>query len=306
MTSRPNAEGRLPRIWRFLQKPWQEKAKWARFRWSAALAGIPKLTRLPFGVWWVVRSAYIDEMIRQGRFEKAELNFLRQYLRPGMTVLDLGAHNGFYTLLASKCVFPNGRVFAFEPSPRERRALIQHSRLNRCRNVTIEDVAVGKEAGEADLFVIQGKQTGCNSLRHPASDVPPSWIPSRVQVISLDEWINDHLIGSVDFVKVDVEGGELDVLLGAKALLERVPRPLFLVEVQDMRTVQWGYPAKEIIVHLQRKGFKWFRLLPGGSIREFTLSDGDLEDNFLACPKEREPELRKFANSGNHDLKKDE
>ena len=63
----------------------------------------------------------------------------------------------------------------------------------------------------------------------------------------------------MDFIKLDVEGAELDVLKGADLLLNRRPRPVILAEVQDVRTQPWGYRARDI-QHLSHKGYKWFRL----------------------------------------------
>jgi FkbM family methyltransferase len=77
----------------------------------------------------------------------------------GMTVLDVGAHNGFYTLLASKKVGPSGRVIAFEPSPRERQRLLSNLWINRCSNVIVEPVALAEEDSVATLFVVSGAET---------------------------------------------------------------------------------------------------------------------------------------------------
>jgi FkbM family methyltransferase len=86
-----------------------------------------------------------------------------------MTVLDVGAHNGFYTLLASKRVGPTGQVIAFEPSPRERQRLLSNLWINGCSNVIVEPVALADEDSVATLFVVSGAETGCNSLRPPAA-----------------------------------------------------------------------------------------------------------------------------------------
>jgi glycosyltransferase involved in cell wall biosynthesis len=97
-----------------------------------------------------------------------------------MTVLDVGAHRGLYTLLFSKTVGGKGRVIAFEPSPRECRRLEKHLSFNRCSNVHVERSAVGSEADEADLYLADGFQDWCNSLRPPA--LPDSTSIVRVRV----------------------------------------------------------------------------------------------------------------------------
>src|SRR5882762_7447241 len=190
------------------------------------LPGMPLPIPLPFGAWFLARNDYMGGAEMHGGFELAERAFVGRFLRPGMTALDIGAHHGLYTLLASKRVGPSGRVFAFEPSPRERKALRWNVRMNRCKNVVIEGLALGNEEGEGSLYVVDGHETGCNSLRPPALTGETS--PIQVRVTSLDGWLGTHLAKSVDFIKLDVEGGELSVLQGAQRLLEGRPRPIIL------------------------------------------------------------------------------
>ena len=239
--------------------------------------------RLPFGALWLLRKDNLGEQLRAGTFESAELVFVARFLRPSMTALDLGAHQGLYTLLASKRVAPGGKVFAFEPSPRERRALRLHLVLNLCWNVTIQRLALGNENTEANLFVVQGSQTGCNSLRPP--DVLSGISSVRIRVTRLDDWLESQKIGQVDFIKLDVEGAELDALKGAERLLNRKPRPVILAEVQDVRTQPWGYPAKEIIQYLASKGYKWLRLRESGTLDELEITANEFEGNFVAVPR---------------------
>src|SRR5260370_10716997 len=105
----------FPRAWRFLHKPWPEKRRSFYLQWAQSFPNTPAPLRLPFGAWWLVRNDNAGRPITEGKFETAELAFVKRFLKPGMTVLDLGAHHGLYTLLASKCVGRDGRVIAFEP-----------------------------------------------------------------------------------------------------------------------------------------------------------------------------------------------
>jgi FkbM family methyltransferase len=288
-THASEGSGRLFRAWRFLQKPLAEKSRSVFVRWTRIFPNIPAPILLPFGAWWLVRKDTAGQPISEGRFETAEVAFVDRFLRPGMTVLDLGAHHGYYTLLASKRVGAQGKVFAFEPSPRERRALRLHLILNRCANVSVQGVALGDEEAKSDLYVVQGIQTGCNSLRPPIAVSGTSRV--SVRVTQLDGWLQKKNIQGVDFIKLDVEGGELAVLKGAERLLARQPRPIILAEVQDLRTRPWGYPAKDILWYLAERRFKWFSLLEDGSVQEMDLSPNGFEGNFVACPDESVPRL---------------
>jgi FkbM family methyltransferase len=285
-TNKPLANGMLRRAWRFLQKPADEKSRSFYERWKRLFPGIPVPVRLPFGAWWLARNDYSGRAILEGQFENAEFAFVGRFLRSGMTVLDVGAHHGFYTLLASKRVGPQGRVFAFEPSPRERQALLRHVKVNRCKNVTVEGLAIGSEEKDANLFVVQGSQTGCNSLRTPASDVPGALISTPVHVVRLDDWLERRGVDGVDFIKLDVEGGEIEVLKGAERLLLRRPRPVILAEVQDIRTQQWGYEAKEIITSLHQKEYQWFCVSEDGSLGPLDTTATNFEGNYVAVPRE--------------------
>jgi FkbM family methyltransferase len=295
------ANGKFPRAWRFLHKPWPEKARSVSFqlaslksRWTKAVKNIRMPVRLPFGVWWMPRSDSLTKPLLANTFETEEIGFVERFLQPGMTVLDLGAHHGLYTLLASKRVGSRGKVISFEPSPRERRALRLHLVLNRCLNVKTQGLALGDNNYEADFYVVERWAAGCNSLRPP--DVPATTSLRRVRVVRLDDWLTSHQIRHVDFIKLDVEGAELAALKGAAQLLALRPRPVILAEVQDVRTLPWGYPAKEIIEHLRDKGYKWFRVNGNGVAEELDVSVKGFEGNFVACPEEREGALLELAN----------
>jgi len=260
---------------------------------------LPIPVRLPFGAWWLARKDHVGEPILYNRFETAECSFVERFLQPGMTALDIGAHHGFYTLLASLRVGAEGHVISFEPSLRERKALLRHVKLNRCRNVSVQALAVGKEIADASMYVVEGRQTGCNSLRLPIVESGTS--KQRVSVTRLDDWLRGQKIDRVDFIKLDVEGGELDVLKGAEQLLARRPRPVILAEVQDVRTQPWGYRAREIIDYLRERGYQWFHISPEGLLEEMDVSRNTYDENFVACPEERAASLQrlKHASSSN-------
>lgn len=276
--------GTLPRALRFLQKPWREKSRSFYFRWIRVFPNVPIPIRLPFGAWWLARNDYLGANLFSEGFEDAERSFVESFLRPGMTVLDIGAHHGYYTLLASQRVGPNGRVLAFEPSPRERNRLNLHLRLNRCKNVSVESCALGDVDSAGELFLASRAESGFNSLRRPG--VSGATTPVSVVVRRLDEVLLKQQIGSVDFMKLDVEGAELSVLKGARELLTRLPRPVILAEVQDVRTTPWGYEAKEIVRFLSDLDYRWYAPAAGGNLGEMDVRMEKYDGNFVAVPAE--------------------
>ena len=245
--------------------------------------------KLPFGAGWFLEGSALDESLRAGRFETSEMRFVERFLKESMTVLDIGAHHGLYTLLASILVGKNGKVIAFEPSPRERLRLERHLRLNRCRNVHIEGVALDQSAGESDLFLVGGSQDYCNSLRPPAVLAKTTTV--RVKVVTLDEYLVGKSVLKVDFIKLDVEGAELGVLRGGKRVLTTVPRPVLLIEVYDIRTLPWGYAGRDIVGYLSGLGYRWYRVREDGTLEPIASSLKSYDMNLVAVPQERANEF---------------
>jgi FkbM family methyltransferase len=254
--------------------------------------------RLPFGAWWLAEKSVLDYELSHDGYESAELSFVQRLLRPGMTVLDLGAHHGLYSLLAAKCVGRAGRVIAFEPSPRERLRLERHLNLNGASNVQVQPCALGPDSGHAQLYLVANGQDGCNSLRPPAVLEPTSTI--QVVVRRLDEELHRLGITHVDFIKLDVEGAELGVLQGAAAIFMGSSRPAILAEVQDLRTEPWGYAAREIVRFMARKEYRWFGLDAEGNLFPVSIEEEEYDANLVALPAERVREFIVMLNEGTY------
>src|SRR6201999_566014 len=115
--------------------------------------------------------------------------FAKHFLSPGMTVLDIGAHRGFHSLLFSKKVGPSGKVIAFEPSPQEAKRLRTNLRMNRCTNVQVNQYALGeKDEGNVTLYVVEENGV-LNSLR-PRDEVPKN-SPTSVALRKLDNVLSE-------------------------------------------------------------------------------------------------------------------
>jgi FkbM family methyltransferase len=236
---------------------------------------------LSYGATWELAGSALDELLRTQRFEPAETLFVARYLEPGMTVVDAGAHHGYYTLLASRCVGLTGQVFAIEPSPRERLRLVRHLHKNHCQNVVLLPWALGDREETATLHLVDGSEDFCNSLRLPAG--VQATTPVDVAVRRLDAVIP----GPVDFVKLDVEGAERAALGGALRLVDTAPRPVWLIEISETRTAPWGYPAKDILDLLHAHRYRWFTFAAEGRLTARDPAARNPEGNLVALPEER-------------------
>jgi FkbM family methyltransferase len=231
----------------------------------------------------------MGRLVRAGEFEANERLFLEGFIKPGMVTLDVGAHNGYYSLLFATLVGQRGRVAAFEPSQRERRRLRWNLAINRYSNITVEPYAVGAEDGQTDFYIINGDETGFNSRRKPGIAQPTHH--KTVPLIPLDKYAEDHNLTAIDILKMDVEGGELDVLCGARRILASETRPLVLCEVSDERTTPWGYKAQLIYDYLVDRGYAWFAIEEGGRLRPMP-GKTYYHENLLAVPRNRFGEVQ--------------
>ena len=285
------------RIESFLQRPWEEKVLTARFFFRKGLAKIPYAlvpVRMKMSsseeiqFWWSYLVPHFDATL--GFFDYrghdlGDLRFLWRNLKPGAVFLDIGAHHGVYSVVAAKKLGANGVVAAFEPSAREYRRLRMHLRLNRLGSVRAEPLALGSAACTQKFFQITNGDNTRGGFRPPASEDRVSEI--SVETVRLDDYVSQFPLARVDFVKLDVEGGEREVLQGASSVLTKF-RPILICEILDATTQAWGYKAREIIQMLESFDFAWFDIRSNGSIVPHKIREHYPEiRNYVAVPKEK-------------------
>ncbi len=166
---------------------------------------------------WIVES-FINLGFWLGTYEHKKQSLFTQTITEGAVVYDVGAHVGFYTLLASVMVGPRGTVVAFEPLPRNLYYLHKHLSLNKCENVKVVEAAVAEENGTTLFSEGAHSTTGHVSLKGNIA----------VQKVALDELVFSQRIPAPDYIKIDVEGAELSVLTGARKTLSVFAPVIFL------------------------------------------------------------------------------
>ena len=123
------------------------------------------------------------------------------------------------------------------------------------------------------------------ALRPPSVSEPIK--PVHVSVTTLDKYLQRFRPGRrVDFIKMDVEGAELEALKGAIGLLYHTPRPTIMCELADVRTEPWGYQSVEIYEYLATRGYKWFSITSNGHLR-LCPSKMSFHENLIALPEEK-------------------
>jgi FkbM family methyltransferase len=285
------------RLENFLHKTWDERLMTARYLTRQSLAKIPYVpvpVRMKVSedeeiqFWWSYVVPYFDA--RRGFFDYwghdlGDLRFLWKTLRPGMVFLDVGAHHGIYSIVAAKKLGHRGTVVAFEPSSTEYRRLCLHVRQNFLTSIRTESLALGSATSTRPFFRITSGDTTRGGLKPPHSSDQVA--VTTVDTARLDDYVLRLPLERVDLVKLDVEGGEREVLEGASLVLTKF-RPTFICEVLDATTQAWGYQAREIMLMLRRFDFDWFDICSDGSLIAHEIRDHypDIR-NYVAVPKEK-------------------
>lgn len=197
-------------------------------------------------------------LLWEGRWEPWIDHHVLYAVQPGMTVCDVGAAFGYYTLLMAEKVGARGRVHAFEPNPSLAALLEQSVAVNGFHpRVTIHQLALGAEDGELRLHVDRESVGG--AFLSPA-DAQAGTDAVPVVVRRLDDLVPADQ--KVDFLKIDVEGFEAAVMAGARATLERSELKGALLEF--CRTSDDMERLPEYIRHLYDRGMTAVALEPSG------------------------------------------
>jgi FkbM family methyltransferase len=204
---------------------------------------IPRQTVVPIlqgplrGKKWIVGSGNHGYWL--GSYELGKRALFVKTIPPGGVVYDLGANVGYYTLLSAVLAGPRGRVFAFEPLPRNLEFLRRHLSLNRIDNATVIEAAVTDRGGtvrfEEDASTSKGRIGAQGTL--------------EVRSVALDELVARERMPRPDLLKIDIEGGEFLALQGARRALFKSHPPIFL-------STHSGKAHKDCLSFLESLGYR--------------------------------------------------
>lgn len=207
-------------------------------------------------------------------YEEQITRFLRKSLKRGDVFFDVGAHAGYYTLLASKLVGQDGAIFSFEPEANNFGKLESNVILNNVRNAKLFNIALSDFSGKGTLH-INPLNEGGHSLQSfsPGKGIPGGF-SEEVRITSLDDFIKKESIKQkIDLIKIDVEGAEFSALCGMESAVESNPNLQIICELSSKN-------RGETINFLQDRGFKVFIFGPRG-LAEFSGLKNIPKANFL-------------------------
>ena len=200
-----------------------------------------------------------------------ELEYLHRVIPKGAVTVDVGANCGLYTRQLARL---SKQVHAFEPSRQMARLL----RRTSASNVSVHEIALSDHNGDAELFIPQGDDGlvyGLASLE-PRADSSANLVSTHVPTARLDAIVHQD----VAFVKIDVEGHELNVLNGAVELLERC-QPVFLVEAEDRHRAA---ATRSVFEFFRNKSYRGFFLKDDDVIAADQFRAEDLQDTEALQP----------------------
>lgn len=183
-------------------------------------------------------------------YEIGTTQTFKKVVKPNMRVVDIGAHIGYYTVLASKLVGDNGKVWAFEPEPRNYSELLKNIALNQLNNVVAAPYAIGNKIQKRELFYSTKWSGECSLVeirQRPRDSIP-------VEVITLDHALDGE---KIDVIKIDVDGGELMALEGAGEVINRNPDIKLFIECWKYGLEGAGCSCLNFMSALRSYGFKY-------------------------------------------------
>jgi FkbM family methyltransferase len=264
----------------YLQQCLDSTAVWTKAEPDAAFTYVPFDQGVTLAVQPSLNSIVTSVLLGEGDWFESEMEFWRNWLKPGMTVIDVGANAGVYTFSAATRVGSEGKVIAIEPFPACVGYLEETCRVNQFDWVKVYGAAASDRTGNVRLSI-----QGASELNEViADDAVPSSSAQYIEVpcLTLDILIEQEDLQTVDIMKLDAEGHEINVLKGSQSLLKKF-QPVILYE-----NIAGGQGNNlEVAEFLTQNGYQLHiyqpylnQLIPLTSIHEL---DGQL--NIIAIPK---------------------
>jgi FkbM family methyltransferase len=260
-------------------KAWQ----WAQLSVESPITYVP-FEQMALAVEPNLRSIVTSVLLAEGDWFEAEMEFWREQIEPGMTVIDVGANVGVYTFSAAQRVGATGRVLAVEPFSGCVRCLEETCRVNDLSWVTVCRAAASdrnttmrltlRSASELNRVVAEDEELETSEFE-------------EIPCFTLDHLVEREQLNRVDWLKIDAEGHELQVLKGSDRLLTEFAPKILYENVAGLSAEDEGASNTVVAEYLLEKGYQLFRyqpfvneLIPIDSIHELR---GNL--NIVALPK---------------------
>ena len=169
-----------------------------------------------------IRLSYLNASDVTNRNDARQLKFFLDRVRPGDTVLDIGGHHGQYAVLFASLTSPQGRVVTFEPDVAARKILVHNLRLNAfTERVKVEDIALSDSDGTHSFFSRGGDSMSSLARSGLGDNAAANDVTEHiVTTMRLDDYLARSGVGLPQWIKLDTEGAEINILRGAREVLK--------------------------------------------------------------------------------------
>ncbi|MFG1921075.1 FkbM family methyltransferase [Cryptosporangium sp. NPDC048952] len=193
-----------------------------------------------------------------GSWEPNLTHWISTRIRPGDTVIDVGAHIGYFTLLAAHLTGPTGQIVAIEAAPHFHEALTQALVANDVGNVRAVQAAVSDRPGHVTLYLPDPANLGNTTMVAPSAP-PHSWFETDAQ--TLPNLLTDQELTTARIIKIDVEGAEAATITGLAPDLHRLhPAAELAIEISPRLLRKQGHCVNDVLEPLLASGFHAYLL----------------------------------------------
>jgi FkbM family methyltransferase len=199
-----------------------------------------------------------------------EVQLFKKIIKPNMTILDIGANKGYFSLLFAKLMNDTGRVVAIEPVNENCYWINKSIKSNKYKCISVEQVALSNKEGKAEFFL--GKKSGWGSLFYNSEGASLNKKPITIKTRKLDNILNEKGIDKTDIIKIDIEGAELLALKGAESILKN-NKDIKLILNIDVREER---ERNQLFNLLDSLGFKIYRI--GKKLKKIDKIDDNCKD----------------------------
>lgn len=189
-------------------------------------------------------------------WEKEETEFLRNVVKEGMNVVDIGANIGYFSLLFSKWVGDKGKVYSFEPDPFNFDLLLKNSHANRSENISCFQKAISNHNDHASLFLSKKNKGDHRIFDFYVYEDDDNRKSIDVECVKLDSILPSD--EKIDFIKMDIQGSEYLALEGMNNSITKNPNIQLLTEFWPYAIEKSGHSPKDFIEQLRQFGFHVF------------------------------------------------
>lgn len=213
-----------------------------------------------------------------GDYELPTIRFLRSVLKPGSVCLDVGAQMGYLTLAMATSANKQTIVHSFEPEEQNAQRFRENIALNGLTNVTLHQSAVSTVDGPLKLYLSNDRNAGTHSTVYIESNVSTEYV--EIPSVRLDTFSEQNRLPSIDLIKIDVEGAEIDVINGALESLAH-HKPIVIMELSDHLQQARGQTCAEFKQFMARYGYTPYFINENGTLRSCPMDAAHVNDNIV-------------------------